>query len=420
MPATIFADIELGVLPRYAAALALGLLMGLERERNPEAKAGLRTFALTALLGVLAAHLSVLAGMPWLLPTGLVAVTLMIVGAYVRDPEPGADPGTTTVAALLLAYGLGVLTWFDETQLAATLTIVITVLLYFKAELRGVSQKLTRQDLISALQFAVLSLIVLPLLPDRDYGPYGALNPYQIWWMVVLISGVSLAGYALLRILSGRHGAVVLGVLGGLVSSTATTLAFARHAKQGEAMQRIAIIVIVLANLVVMVRLAVVIAIAAPVAFPHLLPVLGGGLLFGIAGAAYGLVRLKPARDMPELPLTNPAEIRSALMFGALYTIVLLAAAWLSHRLGTQGLYAIAVASGLTDVDAITLSSLRLFTLGQVNGVQLSTVVLLAVLANLVFKSALVLAMNGWRVARHTAAGMGTVGLGMIAGWALM
>jgi uncharacterized membrane protein (DUF4010 family) len=419
MPTDLFADIDLGVLPRYAVALALGLLMGLERERKPDAKAGLRTFALTALFGVLAAHLSVLADMPWLLPVGLAAVALMIVGAYVRAPEPGADPGTTTVAALLLAYGLGALTWFGETQLAASLAIVTTVLLYFKAELRGVSQKLTRQDLMSVFQFAVLSVIVLPLLPNRDYGPYGALNPYQIWWIVVLISGVSLAGYALLRILSGRYGAVVLGVLGGLVSSTATTLAFARHAKQGEAMQRIAIIVIVLANVVVMARLAVVVAVVTPAAFLHLLPVLGGGLLFGIAGAAYGLARLKPARKMPELPLTNPAEIRSALMFGALYTVVLLAAAWLSHRLGTQGLYAVAVASGLTDVDAITLTSLRLFTLGHVDGTQLSTVVVLAVLANLVFKSALVLTMNGWHVARHATAGMGTVGLGMIAGWAL-
>jgi uncharacterized membrane protein (DUF4010 family) len=419
MLANLLTDIDLGVLPRYAAALALGLLMGLERERNPAAKAGLRTFALTALLGVLAAHLAALSTMPWLLPAGLVAVALMIVGAYVRDPEPGGDPGTTTVAALLLAYGLGVLTWFDETQLAATLAIAITVLLYFKAELRGMSQKLTRQDLISALQFAVLSLIVLPLLPDRDYGPYGALNPYQIWWMVVLIAGVSLAGYALLRIFSGRHGAVVLGVLGGLVSSTATTLAFARHAKQSEAMSRIAIIVIVLANLVVMVRLGMVIAVVSPTALPHLLPVLGGGLLFGSAGAAYGLAKLKPARDMPELPLANPTEIRSALLFGALYIVVLLAAAWLSHRLGTQGLYAVAVASGLTDVDAITLSSLRLFTLGQVNGEQLATVVLLAVNANLLFKAALVLAMNGWKVARHAGAGMATVGLGMLVGWTL-
>lgn len=419
MPTTLFADIDLGVLPRYAAALALGLLMGLERERKPEAKAGLRTFALTALFGVLAAHVSELAGMPWLLPVGLAAVALMIVGAYARDPEHGAEPGTTTVAALLLAYGLGVLTWFGETQLAATLAIVVTVLLYFKAELRGVSQKLTRQDLISAFQFAVLSVIVLPLLPNRDYGAYGALNPHHIWWMVVLISGVSLAGYALLRILSGRHGAVVLGVLGGLVSSTATTLAFARHARQGESMERIAIIVIVLANVVVMARLAVLVAVVAPVALAHLLPTLGGGLLFGIAGSAFGLIRLKPARDMPELALTNPAEIRSALMFGALYTVVLLASAWLSHRLGTQGLYAVAVASGLTDVDAITLSSLRLFTLGQVDAARLSTMVLLAVLANLVFKAALVLVMNGWRVARHTGAGMGAVGLGMIAGWAI-
>jgi uncharacterized membrane protein (DUF4010 family) len=411
---------ELASLPRYVVALAIGLLMGLERERNPAAKAGLRTFALTALLGVLAAHLATALDESWLIAAGLLLVGAMIIAAYLRDPQRDGDPGTTTVAALMLCYGLGVLVWQNEIQLAVMLGIVATVLLYFKPELRGMSQNLSRRDLLAVLQFAVLSLIILPLLPNQNYGPYGALNPYQIWWMVVLIAGVGLAGYAALRLVGQQRGAVVLGLLGGLVSSTATTLAFSRHARANSAMMPVAVIVIVLANLVVLVRLGVLAAVVAPGVLPQLLPVLIGGLLVGGIGAVYGVKRLQPQGGMPELAMDNPTELRPALGFGLMYAGVLLAAAWLSDLLGTRGLYGVALVSGLTDVDAITLSSLRLLNLDKLTLAVAVNVVTLATLANLAFKSALALTIGGWNMARHAIAGMGAVGLGLIVGWAII
>jgi uncharacterized membrane protein (DUF4010 family) len=411
---------ELASLPRYVVALAIGLLMGLERERNPAAKAGLRTFALTALLGVLAAHLATALDESWLIAAGLLLVGAMIIAAYLRDPQRDGDPGTTTVAALMLCYGLGVLVWQNEIQLAVMLGIVATVLLYFKPELRGMSQNLSRRDLLAVLQFAVLSLIILPLLPNQNYGPYGALNPYQIWWMVVLIAGVGLAGYAALRLIGQQRGAVVLGLLGGLVSSTATTLAFSRHARANSAMMPVAVIVIVLANLVVLVRLGVLAAVVAPGVLPQLLPVLTGGLLVGGIGAVYGVKRLQPQGGMPELAMDNPTELRPALGFGLMYAGVLLAAAWLSDLLGTRGLYGVALVSGLTDVDAITLSSLRLLNLDKLTLAVAVNVVTLATLANLAFKSALALTIGGWNMARHAIAGMGAVGLGLIVGWAII
>jgi uncharacterized membrane protein (DUF4010 family) len=411
---------ELATLPRYVVALAIGLLMGLERERNPAAKAGLRTFALTALLGVLAAHLATALGESWLIAVGLLLVGAMIIAAYLRDPQRDGDPGTTTVAALMLCYGLGVMVWQNETQLAVMLGIVATVLLYFKPELRGMSQHLSRRDLLAVLQFAVLSLIILPLLPNRNYGPYGALNPYQIWWMVVLIAGVGLAGYAALRLVGQQRGAVVLGLLGGLVSSTATTLAFSRHARASSAMMPVAVIVIVLANLVVLVRLGVLAAVLAPSVLSQLLPVLMGGLVAGGLGAAYGVRKLRPQGGMPELAMDNPTELRPALGFGLMYAGVLLAAAWLSDWLGTRGLYGVALVSGLTDVDAITLSSLRLLSLDKLTVTIAVNVVTLATLANLAFKSALALFIGGWKMARHAMAGMGAVGLGMIVAWAII
>lgn len=411
---------ELASLPRYVVALAIGLLMGLERERNPAAKAGLRTFALTALFGVLAAHLAAELDALWLVATGLLLVGGMIIAAYLHEREPAGDPGTTTVAALMLCYGLGVLVWHNEIQLAVMLGIAATMLLYFKPELSGLSQQLSRRDLLSVLQFAVLALIILPLLPNQDYGPYGAINPHQVWWMVVLIAGVGLAGYAALRVVGQQRGAVMLGLLGGLVSSTATTLSFSRHARASEAMIPVAVVVIVLANLVVLVRLGVLAAIVAPAVLPHLLPVLAGGLIVGGLGAAYGAHRLQPQGALPTLAMGNPTELSTALGFGLMYGVVLLAAAWLSDWLGTGGLYAVAVLSGLTDVDAITLSSMRLHNLGTLSMTVLVNVITLATLANLVFKSALALVIGGWPMARHAVAGMGMVGLGLVLAWAII
>ncbi len=412
---------ELASLPRYVVAMAIGLLMGLERERNPAAKAGLRTFALTALLGALAAHLAAALGASWLIAAGLLLVGGMMIAAYLHAPQQAdGDPGTTTVAALMLCYGLGVLVWHDEIQLAVMLGITATLLLYFKPELRGISEHLTRRDLLSVLQFAVLSLIILPLLPNRNYGPYGAINPYQIWWMVVLIAGVGLAGYAALRLVGQQRGAAVLGLLGGLVSSTATTLAFSRHARASREMLPVAVIVIVLANLVVLVRLGVLAAVVAPTVLPQLLPVLVGGLIAGGLGAAYGVRRLQPHGELPPLAMGNPTELRPALGFGLMYGVVLLAAAWLSDWMGPRGLYTVALISGLTDVDAITLSSLRLHNLDKLSVAVVVNVIVLALLANLVFKSILTFTIGGWQMARHAIAGMGTVGVGMVAAWAII
>jgi len=408
---------DFSILPRYLVAVALGLLMGLDRERNPSAKAGLRTFALTALFGVLASHIADMTDSPWMIVAGLILTGGMIVAAYARTPSNDGDPGTTTVSALLICYGLGVLCWFNQLQLAAMLGIGATVLLYFKAELRGISQTLTHRDLISILQFAVLSLIVLPLLPNVGYGPYGAINPHQIWWMVVLISGLSLAGYAALRIAGQRQGAILVGLLGGLVSSTATTLTFSRHGRQSQALAKLSIIVIVLANLVVLLRLAIIILLLARNLLSELAPILLGGLVTGSLAAIYGLRKLKPGPEAPELTLSNPTEIRTALTFGFIYAVVLLASAWLSDQAGTKGLYAVATVAGLTDVDAITLSSLRLHALDKIEPAQVVTVVTIAFLANLVFKSAMVLLVGGWRVAKHAIAGMGATGFGMVAAW---
>ncbi len=411
---------ELVPLAHFLISLAIGLLIGLERERSPSAKAGLRTFTLVAMAGTLGALLSEKSGAPWMLGAGLLIMGGMMVAAYAKDDEE-EDPGTTTIAAVVVCYGLGALVWYNYTQLAVTLGILTTILLYFKAEMRGISQQLSRLDLVSILQFAVLSFVILPVVPNQGFGPYAVLNPYQIWWMVVLISGLSLAGYAALRIVGQRNGALFTGLFGGIASSTATTLAFSRHGRSDPAMLGLAALVIILANWMVLIRLGIEVAVVAPALLPSMALILGGGILAGLI-ALYFVIwhRLETRPDAPRLEVKNPTEIRAALTFGLLYAAVLLASAWLSDLVGSRGVYGVALVSGLTDVDAITLSSLRLLGLGTLTQHQAATAILLALLSNIVFKSGLTLIIGGGRLAWRALPGFASVAAGAIIGWLLI
>jgi uncharacterized membrane protein (DUF4010 family) len=231
--------------------------------------------------------------------------------------------------------------------------------------------------------------------------------------MVVLISGVSLAGYAALRIAGSRHGAAMIGLFGGFVSSTATTMVFARHARERVELLRTATLVVLLANLVVMVRLWLVSAVVAPKLLLPLSIVVGAGLAGGLAVTFWGWRRLGAQADLPMPEVKNPTEIRTAVTFGLLYAAVLFLSALLQDVAGSKGLYLVALASGLTDVDAITLSSLRLYNLETLAATQTVTAIALAVLSNLAFKSGLVIAIGGAALARHVLPGMLAIAAGI-------
>ena len=408
------------VVQAFAISLGIGLLIGLERERKTDTKAGLRTFALTALLGCLAGMLGEKTGSSWLVTAGLLMVATMMIVAQTRDPLDDGDPGTTSVIALMLCYGLGVLVWHGQATLAVMLAITTTVLLYFKAQLQDVSRSLTHKDLISILQFGVLSLVILPILPNRDYGPYQALNPHQIWWMVVLISGLSLAGYAALRIVGNRHGAPLLGFFGGLVSSTATTMVFARNARDDAKLTATATLVILIANLVVILRIGIIAVLLAPTLLIPLAGALGIGLLSGLLVAALKWRTLTAAGELPLPEVKNPTEIRTALTFGLLYGIVLLLSAWLQNIAGSQGLYLVAFVSGFTDIDAIALSTLRLFNQQTLETTPAVIAIGLAALSNLVFKSGLVVVIGGRDLARRALPGLAAIGVGFLLGIVLL
>jgi uncharacterized membrane protein (DUF4010 family) len=380
----------------YGASLGIGLLIGLERERNPTAKAGVRTFALVALMGTLAVKLT---GSVWLMATGLGAVAATLIAAYYREPQR-EDPGTTTVIAAAVCYLLGALAGLGQPALAGALAIGVTALLYFKPEIEGFSAGLKRHEQVSVLQFLIVTFIVLPILPDRGYGPYHALNPRNIWLMVVLVSGIGLATYIALRLAAGRrHGVLMTGVLGGLLSSTAATLLYARRSRESPAMERLALGVVPLANLVPLARVALLAAAVSPAILPSLAPVLGAALAGGLAVAVLFLRRFEQG-EAPVPESRNPAELSTALRFGAVYAMVLLVSAWLSDLAGSRGLYAAALASGLVDIDPINLSALNFFAEQRIAGEVAVIAICLAYLSNVAFKMAVLVWYNrrlAWR-----------------------
>lgn len=404
---------ELAALPLLLTSLGLGLMMGLERERRGGTNAGLRTFALVALAGTVSAMLAQQAGAPWLLPAVALGLLAMMIAADLGDAD-GA-PDTTTTVALLLCFLLGALLWHGAVLVAVALALAATALLYFKAELHDVTQRLTRQDIISFLQFAVITFVVLPVLPDTGFGPYGQLNPFRIWLMVVLTSGIGLAGYAALRIAPRARVVPLLGVLGGLVSSTATTLVFARQLRQDPRQEPASLAIILIANLVLLVRISVLAAVIAPQVLAQLLPVMALGLLTGAAGSLRGWLKLGHSEvAVPELG--NPADLRHALAFGAVYAIVLVASAAFHEEAGTFGVYTVAALSGLTDMDAVSISTLQLTIGGRLTGAEACRAIVIALGANLVFKCALVAVLGGRRAGLHIATSYLAVYAGLLLG----
>jgi uncharacterized membrane protein (DUF4010 family) len=405
----------------------IGLLVGLERERNPHAKAGLRTFTLIALAGSLSAVIGTATGSAWVAAAALAVIGISLAGANFVDPSTRADDsGTTTVVAAVVVYCLGVLIVLGDRLLAVTIGIAMTALLHFKVELEGVARRLTPTDLRSVLQFAALTAIVLPLLPDRAYGPYEVLNPFQIWLMVVLISGISLAGYVAWRLTLGRNGLLLTGLLGGLVSSTATTLVAARAARRGVQPASAALLTITLANAMMFARVLLLAAVVAPSVALRGAAALGAALLLAApavfwqwraAGRAAPEQAAEPSGAAPDF--RNPTNLPAALLFAAGYALVLLIGAWAADRIGPQGFYGLAFVSGMTDVDAITLTALHLHNSAAIGGSTAATGIALAVGANLLLKAALVWVVGGSLLGARAALAFLPSLLGLAAGAAL-
>lgn len=410
---------------RAAVALALGLLIGLERGwktrglEEGHRVAGLRTFGVIGLLGGISAFLTQASG-----PTTLAAALLGMAGVVSLNHwftlRRGEDIGSTTVVAALATFALGALAGFGEQAVAGAAAVALAIVLGVKEELHGLVARIEWKELRAILQFLAISVILLPVLPDQGYGPFEAFNPYRIWWMVVLISGLSGLGYAAVKIVGPQRGIMVTGLLGGLASSTVTTINLSRLGRgvQSEAeAQPLLASGVVTANATMYPRILAVVAVVAPglvepLAWPLVMASLGA-----LAAVGWRFRHGAKPKDPAALQPRNPFDLRFALVFAGLLTVVMMAARGLQNWGGDAGLYALAATAGLSDVDAITLSLSTMAADEEVAATAAVTGIVIVAAVNTLVKPLFVLAIAGWRMAVHTlfpfAVGLAAGGVGL-------
>jgi len=376
-------------------SLLLGLLVGLQREHTGTSMVGMRTFPLITVLGTVSAMLASEMG-GWIVAAGLLGVVAVIGFANrLRLEERDFSHGTTTAVAALLMFGVGAFLALGPMEVAIAIGGGVAVLLQFKPELHGFAKRLGDQDLKAIMQFVLITCIILPVLPNRPFGPLAVLNPREIWLMVVLIVGMSLGGYIVYKFLGRDTGILLGGFLGGAISSTATTASYGRLSRVKSVDTSISAIVIMIASTIVFVRVLVEIAVVAP-DFLHAAatPVVILMLLTGLpAFFVWIRVRRHPSQ-MPEQE--NPTQLKSAVLFGLMYAVVIFALAGAEHlaastqKIGDEALYVVAGLSGMTDMDAITLATARRSRADPIIATEGWRLVIVAALANLVFKAGLV------------------------------
>jgi uncharacterized membrane protein (DUF4010 family) len=388
-------------------ALGLGLLVGLQRERADSALAGIRTFPLITVLGAVCAMLTEAIG-GWVVGAGVIGVAAASFSGNLLRPRTDASPGITTEIAALLMFGVGCLLATMPYQIGTAVGVACAILLHLKDGMHAFAGRLDERDMRAIMQFCAVTFIVLPVLPDRTFGPLGVLNPRQIWWMVVLVVSISLLGYVMLKLARGRTGALLGGLVGGLVSSTATTVTFSKRAAEAQGAIAASLLAIVVASGVVFGRVIVEMSVVAPKSIGALAgPFLAMLLIAVVVSAGVWLICRRQTQELPES--SNPTELKSALIFAGLYAIVVLAVAIARKYFGEQGLYVVAVISGLTDMDAITLSTAKLVEAESVSAEIGWRSILVASAANLVFKLGLCIWLGGRRFALPATLALGAI-----------
>jgi uncharacterized membrane protein (DUF4010 family) len=382
-------------------AAAIGFLIGFERERRDtveaqERFAGARTFALAGLAGGVA---GMMPGEGLVVAAGLLGVFALVSTAYWAQARIDPTTGATTEIAYIAAYLLGALATAIDPALAGAGGVGAAILLAMKPRVLAVARALESKEWAAALRFLAIAVIVLPLLPDRGFGPYEALNPRKVWYYVVLISGLSFAGYWLIKFF-GARGVVLTGLVGGLASSTATTLSLARLARQGAATPVAAAAGAVGANVVMLARVAAILFVTSR---PVLLGVAPALLAAGAVGGAFVFyLARRDGEAAGAITLGNPMELKPALMFAGLLVLITIASRLAVERFGAEGFYYLSALAGLADVDAVTLSASEQTAQGALEPRAAGMGVLLAIAANMAVKGGMMASIAGLRAGAPT------------------
>lgn len=393
-------ELDLAVAWNFATALLIGALVGIERERHKQRHehpeiAGLRTFILVALLGALSGRVSLVLEAPWVLAVGLIAITAAVLTGYALSVRLNPEGlGLTTEVAAIATFLLGALAMLGQRELAVGIGVTVAAVLAYKQPLHGFVGKLGSDDVYAVLRLLIATFIILPILPDATIDPWDALNPRSLWLLALLIAGLSLVGYVLTRTLGAHRGIPLTGLSGGLVSSTAVTLSFARQSREPQYAAASSAIAsgILLAWAMSFARVVVEVLVVNRALLPSLLPAMLAMTLVCAAGAAWHQRRAGRQLQAQDVPLRNPFSLTSAIKFAALFAAVLLVVKIVQSHAPETGLYYVAALAGTTDVDAITLSMAQYARAGSPDVA--SHAITIAVLSNTIIKTGMVAALG--------------------------
>lgn len=376
---------------KFLISLALGALIGIERERKKEGAefAGVRTFILIAIMGTLSAYLSL--DFPYFWIVSFAAVVVLVGLSYLVTTRKNDDVGITTEIAAFLTFILGMLCFSNEGMLMAPIfAIIITTLLAIKPHLHKFAHRVSEKELINTLKFLIIAFVILPLLPDEVMGPLAVFNPFQIWLMVVFISAISFTGYILMKFIGPERGLGVTGIVGGLVSSTAVATSMAARVKESGLLMKAAVFATVVASSMMFLRILFEVSVINPTLLPQLSAPM---MVMGFIGIILGIIIWREAeiRQMDgDLKLDNPFSLKPALIFGALFLAILFLSKIANIYLGSSGVYLASIISGVADVDAITIS-MALLAPDTISNNTAVTAITLAAMSNTVFKSLIAL-----------------------------
>ncbi len=373
---------------RFGASIAIGFLIGLQREFAADRKimAGERTFALVGLVGCLAAMSADVLDSPLAFFAVILLLGILVAVSYFVDAWRG-HVGLTTEIAVLVTVLIGALCYWDFLTMAIALGIATTALLSIKLETDRFVHALTRADISAALQLAVISAIVLPVLPNESFllPPFDVLNPFKIWLMVVFISGISFLGYVAIKVAGPEQGISLTGFLGGLVSSTAVTLSFSERSKRDIDLAKPLALAIMIAWTVMFARILIEVGVLNKALLGVVWVPIGAAGVVGLLYCVY-LHFSQRAAEKGDIQFSNPFDLGSAIKFGLLYGVVLLASRAAQMYFGDAGLFISSIVSGVADVDAITLSMAELSKTGGLELRTASQAIVIAAMSNTIVK----------------------------------
>ncbi|WP_049984866.1 MgtC/SapB family protein [Halobellus rufus] len=396
------------ILLHLSVGVALGALIGLEREQSESGGtfAGSRTFPLFALYGGL-----VQVFFPSALPLAIGVLVVPLTVAYAGKIWYERDIGLTTLTAALLTVILGATAVHSDTGATAAIVVggLVTVLLSVKDPVHEFADQIDEAERTASVKFILVVLVVLPALPDRSLDVLYGLNPRFIWLMVVFVTGLGFVAYVLGQFLGPTRSIAVTGIIGGFVSSTATTVSMAEKTVQNESLYHVCGFAVVTASIVMFPRALIEVAVVNPSLLPSVAVPLG--VMTAVGTVAAGALYWRTATDETVEPgeLKNPFRLRPALLFGGVFAVVLFVSEYAHELLGTSGVYATAFLSGLADVDAMTITLSRLAAEGTISTEVATTGIVIAAVANTFLKAALAWFLGTYRLGRLVSVILGVV-----------